>query len=256
LRIRSFSTFLAMAIIAGLPSITSAASISINAVAGIAQTTTQVEDTTYGDDMGGMVVRATVRTSGGSTTTLTGVWGDVGLGLGGVNFNNAFGDDFAMAVWGDTYTDGIWGLDFRLSGSNYTLQNLEFQGQPGNVVFDRYHGGATGTSGSSLGRDFSGFDNWGGNITATYSNAVGLNGNDPLGDLFTNFALAFGGLGLPESSQLFGTGAYRFTLDTDNARTSEQPQQPQPVPEPATMMMTAAGLGLIARMARKRKSAA
>ena len=59
-------------------------------------------------------------------------------------------------------------------------------------MFDTSFGGSTGTAGSSFGRDFGGFDPYSGNITATYSNAVALNGAAPVGDLYTNFLLSFG----------------------------------------------------------------
>jgi hypothetical protein len=246
---------LAAVLMLGTAGTASAANITQNTNVGTVYNTTSIQHQTYGDEMGGMTVVATLIDSQGGLHQLNGVWTDGAFGVGGViNWVDLFGgDNFNLSAWGDTYGEDAWALNFRFDSETYRLGSLAFDGRPGNTVFDTRFGGAVGTAGSSLGRDFAGFDPYSGNITATYSNAVGLNGAAPIGDLYTNFLLSFGNgsyeQGLGQSRPL---DPYRFTLDTDNARTSLAQTA---VPEPGSMMLLGTGLIAVASRMRRKKAA-
>jgi PEP-CTERM motif len=246
---------LAAALMVGLVGSTaSAATITQNTNLGTVYNTTGVEEETLGNEMGGMTVVATIIRQNGTTFQLNGVWTDGIFGAGGViNWETDLLNDFELTVWGDTYTDGIWNLDFNYISQSYRLGSLLFNGVPGNTVFDTGFGGGVGTAGSSLGRDFAGFSGWGGNVTATYSNAVSLNGAAPVGDLYTSFLLTFGngtyGQGLSETG--FLGNPYSLTLDTDNARGLS----PAAVPEPGSMLLLGTGLAGLASRLRRKKAA-
>lgn len=153
-----------------------------------------------GSDMAGM----TVRVAFGDGTTHTGVWGATGA-LGGAA---GVAGRFSLAVSGNTW-DNAWTFS-NLSGE--TVHSIVVDAGAGNAVFDLDFGNANGTAGSFSGRTFimdvmPSFD-----VTATFRNAVALNGASPVGDLFTVLDLAFTGeIGLAAET------SFNFRVDTDNA---------------------------------------
>jgi hypothetical protein len=241
---------LAAVLVAGIASTASAATITQNTNVGTVSNTTGVEDTTYGGEMGGMTVVATLVRQDNTTFQLQGVWVDAANGVsGGVSWITGDPDDnFDLNIGGDTFWNG-WDLDLQFDSTNFRLGSLAFNGRPGNTVFDTGFGGNTGTAGSSFGRNFDGFGTYGGNIAATYSNAVSLNGAAPVGDLYTDFLLSFGDGTYAQGLRERNLG-YWFALDTDNARTSLAQTS---VPEPGSMILLGTGLvGLASRLRRKK----
>lgn len=263
---------------------------ALSAVVGVASaaTITQVTQTgtvystagltgysTNGNEMDGMSVTATWINSSGTIFTNTQAWADLPgspSNDGGVRFvNNSGNNDFTLEVSGDTFDSNNWDLEFYISGASSRLLSLDFDGTTGRTVFDICDGNAYcqsnpyGTPGSATGRDFAGFGDFSGSITATYYNAVAIGNDAPVGDIYAGFRLEFGdgtyAKGLGENSSVsFSCGfscnpQYNFTLDTDNATTEIVQQPPQGVPAPGTAAVLGIGLlGLIASRRKQRKA--
>jgi hypothetical protein len=114
------------------------------------------------------------------------------------------------------------------------------------TLFDRTFGGAEGTSGSASGWDFRYGDYWTATpdfwgTTAIYTNAVGIGGAAPVGDIYAMVDIRF--------DNVFSNIA-NFTMDADNTL---YPQDFVPVPEPASLLLLVTGLSFVGLAARRRK---
>lgn len=184
---------------------------------------------TTGADMDNMTITAVFQN--GTNETLS--WADTGVASGGVS-----GTNWSLTQTGDTFTDLSWSMTNNTSSG---LVSLAFDGAPGLTVFDTYFGGVVGTAGSALGKDFA--TNLAGDsaITATYSNAVAINGASAVGDIFHNIFVDF--------SQ-YGGGAFgnfMITQDTDNdSRLNE-------VPVPAAAWLFGSALLGLAGIGKRKK---
>ena len=160
--------------------------------------------------MGGMTLTANFSSGGPETVT----WVDLTSPTG-----NAVGTGWSLYQGGDTFSSN-WRLAVNSSTS---LTSLVIDGGPGNTVFDRTFGGAKGTPGSALGKDFSMSNSCGLNIVATYRNQVALAGSSPVGDIFRHLEIDFTTIPLTNRT-------IYFMADTDNSISDIQP-----IPEPSTL---------------------
>ncbi len=217
---------------------------------------------TTGSAMAGMQVTATF-TDGES---VSGVWGDLGDDLFGVSTQR-----FRLSLGAETNTgapfDFLWSLDNLWSGG---LTRLVLSGAPGRTVFDM-NGDDVLTENSALGialrlqgEDPFSPSRYDATATVTYRNAVALVGASPLGDVFEQVELLFGGA----SPLAAGTGV-AFDLDTDTIGegASLDPQggsggsggsgggPVSTVPEPTTVALLGGGLALLGGVRVRRRRA-
>jgi hypothetical protein len=229
----------AAALIAGAPLYASTVNIStggspanVPALTGFA---------TDGNEMVGMSVTAAF-----TTFTETLAWAATGGDSGGVS-----GTGWSISVVGDTFTDNAWNVSFA---GSLVLQSLAFDGPSGLTVFDRTDPNE-GTPGSARGKDYS--DNLPASIIAnvTYSNAVGVGGNQPVGDLWNNLVIDYStaaggpGIGNLASAKCSNCGPpefeFKFSQDTDTVSV---------VPIPAAAWLFGSALVGMSGLARRKKA--
>lgn len=191
-----------------------------------------------GWSMSGMSVTATFGNSNIPAEVMT--WSDLGSGVFGVS-----GNDWSLTTNanGSTFSN-IWTLDIANS-SDLFITELTISGLGGNTVFDIVSSPEM-TPGSAIGKPINVGDSTTlnlGLVSAMYSNAVAINGQAPLGDLYESLTISFGNPGGFGSRDTF-----KFQTDTDNVDT-----RLDPVPEPATMLLFGTGIIGLAAFRRNRR---
>ncbi len=187
---------------------------------------------TYGDMMDGMLVTAYF--TDGSYDAQS--WADIAAGAGGVS-----GQGWSLNLFGDT-----WNSDWILTSTGAEIESLVLKGGPGKTIFDTDYDPTyydLGTPGSANGHAFGNarFSDMDLDITATYSDIIGVGGENPVGDLYLNLAINF--------SDAFVNNTLRYTADTDNALYSVDLN---PVPEPASFQLLLLGVLMFIGYSRKK----
>jgi hypothetical protein len=221
--------------------------------------------TTTGSSMNGMLVTWTF--VDGSSLSKT--WGSLGPAYSGV----MSGSNLAVDTTANSNT--FSGSFYLESWTFNPIRSVRFNGAPGRTVFDcawngaacsgaGSSGGFNGTPGSLTGAtatttstDYLGR---GVDVTFTFSNMVGINGAAPVGDLFEQLLVEFGGTGFgpfyKDDLYYSNSDYYDFLADTDNSDLTQPPPAPTPVstvPEPDSYALLAMGLGSLAIVAHRRR---
>lgn len=176
-------------------SVANAASVTIVKDAGTLQNTTALTGfATTGAMMDGMSLGITY----GDGTTTSATWGSTASTSGDAQWAGGL-----LELTGDSY-DFSWNLIAQVG-----ITSILIDAGLGNSLFDTTFGGDWGTDGSAQGRDFSVVSSSADyDITATYIDAVGVDGNAAVGDIYRSLFIDFG--------QRAYTGTLRFMQDTDN----------------------------------------
>ena len=218
----------AMAFVMG---ISSANALTVNYVDGVVQTTSGLTGyQTNDDDMYGM----TISILWGNSSTNDYIWGDLGGGVSGIS-----GGWGSIGFDGDSFT-----ANWSLATDSRRMDSIFIDAGAGDAVFDVWDS-SFGTDGSARGHAFSATYNGGFDITATYSGAVALNGDAPVGDLYRYLTIDFTGDYFRQDDSL------TFRADTDSLAISGDIA---PVPEPSTILLLGAGLLGLVGYNRKRFS--
>jgi hypothetical protein len=208
---------------------------------------------TTGQDMTGMIVEwqfASVVGIGSAT------WGSLGGGFHGVTGANGF--RVQMGSTGDSFSSN-WELQ---NSSTQRLAWIRFRGAAGRTVFDcgwngtanpnRCNNIGTGNDDGSAG-SADGYSletvaggSFAGSVFGEYSNAVSIIPNAPVGDLFEQLTITFGGI-------MGANQSYFFRADTDSSP-SNLPPPTVVLPEPSTYALLASGLAIIIAVRRRRNA--
>lgn len=199
---------------------------------------------TFGDQMGGMLVTAYF-----GADFVSGAWVNGAGGAGGVTVGGAF----SLTESGDTFSS-----DWTLTNlSNNNLTRLVLFGPPGKTVFDTClnppcaSDSSGGTPGSERGWTLEPTGGtYGGDITVLFTDIVSIIGNPPVGDLYATMDITFpsaaGALG-----GIQGGGTLTFIQDTDSV--PEGGSITPSVPEPSSLILLGSGVLLAAFALRRKK---
>jgi hypothetical protein len=163
-------------------------------------TTTPITgSSTTGDQMAGMIVA--VEFANG--TSASAVWAATGPQAGA-----AVGTGWTLRTVGDTFFSE-WTFE---NNTGLPVRAFRIDAGPGDTLFDTTFGGAFGTPGTARGLTFRVNASPDGlSIVATYRDLVGIQGAEPVGDVFRRLEVAF------TNVDGFGTGGdLIFQADTDN----------------------------------------